>query len=54
MIKGYALIELVKYKYQNINVIEIKRYRRRTWKVNKNEIYAFVGSLPNYNLCKQR
>jgi polar amino acid transport system substrate-binding protein len=54
MIKGYALIELVKYKYPNINVIEVKDTEEGLEKVNKNEIYAFVGSLPSITYARQK
>jgi polar amino acid transport system substrate-binding protein len=54
MIKGYALIELVKYKYPNINIIEVKDTEEGLEKVNKNEIYAFVGSLPSITYARQK
>jgi polar amino acid transport system substrate-binding protein len=54
MIKNYALIEIAKYKYPNINIVEVKDTKEGLEKVNKNQIYAFVGSLPSITYSRQR
>lgn len=54
MIKDYALIEILKYKYPNINIVEVNNTKEGLEKVNKNEIYAFVDSLPSITYARQK
>ena len=54
MVKGYALIELVKYKYPNVIIEEVSSTKDGLEKVNKGEIYAFVGSLPTVAYDRQK
>lgn len=45
MVKGYAFIELLKNKYPNLNVIEVKSVSEGLNLVSSNKIYGFVDSL---------
>uniref|UniRef100_UPI0040471E2F transporter substrate-binding domain-containing protein n=1 Tax=Aliarcobacter sp. TaxID=2321116 RepID=UPI0040471E2F len=46
MTKNYALVELIKYKYPHIKIVEVKDTKEGLEKVSSGEIYSFIGSLP--------
>ncbi|RXJ69199.1 diguanylate cyclase [Halarcobacter ebronensis] len=50
--KGYAYVELFKKEYPNINIIEVNNVKDGLEKVNKDELYAYLGTLVTvgYNL----
>ncbi len=54
LIKDYALVEILKYKYPNINIVEVENTKEGLDKVNKKEIYAFVDSLPSITYARQK
>lgn len=47
MIKDYALVELMKYKYPNLNILEVNNTREGLRKISNNQAYAFVDLLPS-------
>lgn len=54
MTKNYALIELIKYKYPKIKIIEVLNTKDGLEKVSKGEIYSFIGSLPTVAYTRQK
>ena len=54
MIKGYALIELSKFYYPNLNIVEVKDTKEGLEKVNNSEIYGFIDTLPSITYEKER
>ncbi|MEA2019273.1 MAG: transporter substrate-binding domain-containing protein, partial [Campylobacterota bacterium] len=43
--KGYAFVEILKNKYPNLNIIEVKNINDGLEKVNKGELFAYIGTL---------
>ena len=54
MIKGYALIELSKFYYPNLNIVEVKDTKEGLEKVNNNEVYGFIDTLPSIVYEKEK
>ena len=54
MIKGYALVELSKFYYPNLNIVEVKDTKEGLEKVNNNELYGFIDTLPSIVYEKER
>lgn len=54
MIKGYALVELSKFYYPNLNIVEVKNTKEGLEKVNNNELYGFIDTLPSIVYEKER
>ncbi|WP_419765176.1 MAG: ABC transporter substrate-binding protein [Arcobacter sp.] len=52
IVKGFAYSEILKKKYPNIKIVEVKDATEGLEKVNKNEVYGFIGVLPviGYNI----
>jgi diguanylate cyclase (GGDEF)-like protein/PAS domain S-box-containing protein len=46
VIKGYGYDEILKRKYPNINIIEVNNAKEGLTKVDRNEVYGFIGVLP--------
>ena len=46
VVQGYPIIPLIKEKYKNIKIIEVKNVDEGLLKVSKGEIYAFSDLLP--------
>jgi len=51
--KGYAFIELLKTKYPNLNIIEVKNIDDGLEKVTKGELYGYVGTLSSVGYAFQ-
>ncbi len=43
--KGYAFVELLKSKYKNLNIIEVKNIQEGLTKVNNGELFGYIGTL---------
>ncbi len=43
--KGYAFIELLKTKYPNINIIEVKNLKDGLEQVNEGKLFGYIGTL---------
>jgi len=43
--KGYAFEELLKHKYKNLNIIEVKDIKDGLEKVNNGELFGYIGTL---------
>jgi len=43
--KGYAFVEILKNKYPNLNIIEVENIAEGLFKVNKGELFGFIGTL---------
>ena len=43
--KGYTFIELLKLKYKNLNIVEVKNIDDGLRKVNKGELFGYIGTL---------
>lgn len=56
IIKDYAEIELIKSRYKNIDIVEVKNNKEGLEKVKSGEIYAFINSFPSiaYSLRKHQ
>jgi diguanylate cyclase (GGDEF)-like protein/PAS domain S-box-containing protein len=46
IVKDYGYTEILKNKYPNINIIEVKDAKEGLLKVDRNEVYGFIGVLP--------
>ncbi|PLY11030.1 MAG: hypothetical protein C0626_00195 [Arcobacter sp.] len=46
IVEGFAYSEILKKKYPNIKIVEVKDTMEGLEKVNKNELYGFIGVLP--------
>ncbi|MGB5792219.1 transporter substrate-binding domain-containing diguanylate cyclase, partial [Poseidonibacter sp.] len=47
LIKDFATIDLIKLKYPDINIVEVKNIKEGLTKVNNDEAYAYLDTLPN-------
>lgn len=54
LIKNYALNEILKYTYPNINIIQVKNAKEGLEKVHEGEVYAFIDSMPTIAYTKQK
>ncbi len=43
--KGYAFVEILKNKYPKLNIIEVENIKDGLEKVNKGELFAYIGTL---------
>jgi ABC-type amino acid transport substrate-binding protein/nitrogen-specific signal transduction histidine kinase len=43
--KGYAFVELLKTKYPNINIIEVKNLKDGLEQVNEGKLFGYIGTL---------
>jgi diguanylate cyclase (GGDEF)-like protein/PAS domain S-box-containing protein len=46
IVKGYGYSEILKSKYPNINIVEVKDAKEGLTKVDRNQVYGFIGVLP--------
>ena len=54
LVKNYALVEMLKQQSPNINILEVKNVKEGLEKVEKDEAYAFIGSMPTIAYIKQK
>ncbi|MFV0561990.1 diguanylate cyclase [Malaciobacter mytili] len=54
MIKNYAVVELFKNKYPNLQIVEVNNNQEGLDKIVNNEIYALVSSLPSIAFTLQK
>ena len=47
IVKNYAAIDLIKYKYPDINIMEVKNIKDGLNKVREGIAYAFIDTFPN-------
>jgi ABC-type amino acid transport substrate-binding protein/nitrogen-specific signal transduction histidine kinase len=52
--KGYAFVELLKNKYQYLNIVEVKNIEDGLKKVNKGELYGYIGTLASVSYKFQK
>jgi ABC-type amino acid transport substrate-binding protein/nitrogen-specific signal transduction histidine kinase len=52
--KGYPYIELVKNKYPNLNIVEVKSIEDGLIKVNEGELFGYIGTLSTISYQFQR
>lgn len=52
IVKGFAYSEILRNKYPNIKIVEVKDAKEGLKKVDRNEVYGFIGVLPvvGYNI----
>lgn len=43
--RGYAFVEILKNKYKNLNIIEVNNIQDGLSKVNKGELFGYIGTL---------
>ena len=43
--KGYAFVEILREKYPNLNIVEVKNIEEGLILVNKGELFGFIGTL---------
>lgn len=54
IVKDYAYAEIVKYKYPNLQLIEVKNTKEGLKKVEKEEVFAFIGSIADISYFTQK
>ena len=54
LVKDFATNELIKLKYPDINIIEVKNIKEGLTKVSKGEAYAYLDTLPNLVYTTQK
>ena len=52
--KGYAFVEILRKKYTNLNIIEVESIDDGLTKVNKGELFGYIGSLATISHQFQR
>jgi polar amino acid transport system substrate-binding protein len=54
LVKNFALVEMLKQQSANINILEVKNIKEGLEKVEQDEAYAFIGSMPTIVYTKQK
>ena len=54
IVKDYAYAEIIKYKYPNLRLIEVKNTKKGLEKVAKEEVFAFIGSIADISYFTQK
>ncbi len=52
--KGYAFNELIKQKYPNLNIIDVKNIQEGLTKVSEGDLYGYIGSLSSVGYMFQQ
>ncbi|QKE27559.1 BvgS-like domain-containing diguanylate cyclase [Arcobacter acticola] len=54
LIKNFALIEIIKYSYPNIQIIEVRNAKEGLEKASSKDAYAYIDSMPTVAYIKQK
>lgn len=54
IVKDYAYVEIIKLKYPNIKVIEVKNTKEGLRKVENEELFGFLGSIADVSYITQK